>query len=567
MSVIYKILFGFILLAIPVFSLMAQDEKKSSTSIQKAADKVSKQLAEPTPDEETLAEDYVRLAKELTNKKEYAKAEDFWNRALQLYNKLNQKEKAAEVIRELAKIQEAKGETNKAIELFETAGQSSSNPTTKKLNFNDARRLKNLNNPRAQSGYIEKNIQLLEDREKEISHEEIAQAYIQMADVNVQMGQPLTALENYETALKNMSEKAPEALSVQRKIAEVYIQKQQPEKGISALLDVYHLALAANNTLEAVRSLEQLTREYHRQGEDKKAAVLYQEFLHRLEPLIRSDSSLIDIKTFQSIEEKILQLEKEQSLKDALISKKNILNNVLIWSIVLLAVFLFLLTMTLRSIRLRNKKIALQSLRREMNPHFIFNSLNSVNQYIAQNDEIAANKYLASYSRLMRNTMENSSKDFIRLDRELVLLKEYLELEHLRFDDKFLYEIAVDKAIETEILYIPGMLIQPYLENAIWHGLRYKDGQGLLKLSVTSSAKALCITIDDNGIGLRQSQALKTANQKAQQSRGLNNINERVKLLREIYRLSIQTQIDEKSAPENGVQVTLTLPLIHHIKS
>jgi chemotaxis protein histidine kinase CheA len=438
--------------------------------------------------------------------------------------------------------------------------------STQELNRNDAQRLRNVDKPKVQSDYIERNIQLLEKKEEEASGEEIAEVYTQMADVNVQMNQPQTALENYEIALKNVPEKAPEALNIQRKMAEVYLSEQQPEKGINTLLEVYQLAMAGNNTLEAAGSLEQLTREYHKQGNDKKAMVMYREFLYNLEPLIRADSSLIDVKTFQSTEEKIIQLEKEKSLQDALINKKSALNNVLIGSIVLMALFLLLLVKALRSISVRNKKIALQSLRREMNPHFIFNSLNSVNQYIAQNDEVAANKYLASYSRLMRNTMESSGKDFIRLDRELALLKEYLELEHLRFGDKFSYEIAVDKTVETETLYIPGMLIQPYLENAIWHGLRYKDEAGLLTLSVAPAEKMLCITIDDNGIGITKSETLKTANQKAHRSRGLNNIDERVKLLREIYNLSIQTQIEEKAAPESGVRVILTLPLIRNIK-
>ncbi|MCL2097973.1 MAG: histidine kinase [Bacteroidales bacterium] len=562
-DILHKTLLGFILLTISALPLLAQEEKKSAAPIQKAAERVSKQLEEPTQDEESLAADYVRLAKELANKKEYAKAEDYWNRALRLYNKLNQKEKAAEVTRELAKLQEVQGEVDKATKLYETAELSSSNPSTKELNRNDARRLRNANNPEVQSQYIEKNIQLLQEEEA-ISQKEIAQAYTQMADVNVQMNQSQIALENYETALQNMSEKAPEALGIQRKMAEVYLSEQQSEKGINTLIEVYQIALAENNTIEATKSLEILAREYHRQGNNKKATTLYQEFLHNLETMIRADSSLIDVKTFQSTEEKIIQLEKEKSLQEALIGKKNTLNNVLIWSVVLMTAFVFLLVIALRSINLRNKKIALQSLRREMNPHFIFNSLNSVNQYIAQNDEVAANKYLASYSRLMRNTMENSGKDFIRLDRELTLLKEYLELEQLRFADKFSYEITIDKAVESEALYVPGMLLQPYLENAIWHGLRYKDDKGLLKLSATISEKTLCIVIDDNGIGLSKSQALKTANQKAHQSRGMNNINERVKLLCEIYKIAIGIQIDEKPAPESGVRISINLPLLHN---
>jgi tetratricopeptide (TPR) repeat protein len=285
-NIIYKTLIGFILLAMPISSLMAQEEKKSSVPIQKAAFRVSKKLEEPKHDEETLAEDYVRLAKELSIKKEYAKAEEYWDRALRLYNKLNQKEKAAEVTRELAKLQEAKGETSKAGELFETAGQNSLNILTKELNLNDAQRLRNENNPRAQSGYIEKNIQLLEEKDVAAPSEEIAQAYVQMADVNVLMNQPQAALENYEMALQNVSEKAPEAFSIQRKMAEVYLSEQQSEKGINTLVEVYHIALTENNTIEATRSLELLTREYHKQGKDKKAMALP----HEREPSNREQS-------------------------------------------------------------------------------------------------------------------------------------------------------------------------------------------------------------------------------------------------------------------------------------
>src|SRR5690606_29546988 len=124
-------------------------------------------------------------------------------------------------------------------------------------------------------------------------------------------------------------------------------------------------------------------------------------------------------------------------LKDELISKKNLFNYVLLFSVMLLLLLFALIARALYAIRIKNKEIALQSLRREMNPHFIFNSLNSVNQFISQNNELQANKYLSSYSNLMRNMMENSNKDFVTLANEIEQLQKYLELEHMRFRDKF----------------------------------------------------------------------------------------------------------------------------------
>ena len=117
-----------------------------------------------------------------------------------------------------------------------------------------------------------------------------------------------------------------------------------------------------------------------------------------------------------------------------------------------------------------------------MNPHFIFNSLNSVNQFIATNNELEANQYLTKFSKLMRGVMENSKDDFISFQEELDLLKNYLALEKSRFSDKFDYEIFVDENLLNSNLQIPGMLVQPFLENSIWHGLRYLEHKGFLKL-------------------------------------------------------------------------------------
>lgn len=169
--------------------------------------------------------------------------------------------------------------------------------------------------------------------------------------------------------------------------------------------------------------MSSLIKYYKTKGEDKESMALYEQFFDNFEKLIKSDTTLIDAKTFQITEDKIRQLEKEKVLKDELISKKNTFNYFLLGSVGLLLLLFFFIAKALYSIKIKNKEIALQSLRREMNPHFIFNSLNSVNQFIAENKELEANKYLTSYSNLMRNMMENSNKDFISLDKEVEQLK------------------------------------------------------------------------------------------------------------------------------------------------
>jgi hypothetical protein len=342
-----------------------------------------------------------------------------------------------------------------------------------------------------------------------------------------------------------------------RNLSALYFELDSTQAGLKILQDAYALAIAKGNVKEAKESLKALAAYYEKHKEDKEALKIYNEFLAQLEPLIARDSSLIDKSLFLINEGKISELEQQQALKDELINRKNRSNYVLAGSVVLLLALLLLIVKAWFSIRKRNKQIALQSLRREMNPHFIFNSLNSVNQFIANNNEREANKYLTSYSNLMRNIMENSNKDYVTLNDEIDQLKKYLELEKLRFTEKFDYQIEIDPGLNMETVMVPNMLIQPNLENAIWHGLRYKESKGLLKLRFSKAGAKTKVTIDDNGIGLSESKKIKTKNQKLHESLGLKNVQERIRLLNDIYKSDIRFEIKEKTTSEGGVSVQI----------
>lgn len=349
-------------------------------------------------------------------------------------------------------------------------------------------------------------------------------------------------------------------------LSNALLEANKKEEGIKTLKEAYELAIDNGQTIDAKNSLELLVQQYKKDKQPQKALEVYADFMNKLEPLVRADSTLIDEKFFQVQEDKILQLEKERELKDALIVKQNKFNYVLSGVVVLIFIFLLFIAKALYSIKKKNKRIALQSLRREMNPHFIFNSLNSVNQFIAQNNELEANKYLSSYSKLMRNIMENSNKDFISLTTEIEQMKEYLDLEYMRFHDKFEYKIEVDEGIDSDALFIPNMLIQPQLENAIWHGLRYKEGIGLLTLKVVQGNNCLYAIVEDNGIGLTRSKELKTKHQREHNSRGLTNTYERINLLNSLYSTNISIDITEKEGEETGVIVSLRFPIMNKNK-
>ena len=229
--------------------------------------------------------------------------------------------------------------------------------------------------------------------------------------------------------------------------------------------------------------------------------------------------------------------------------------------VILLLIMAYFMYKYIKQQKLANNLLALKSLRSQMNPHFIFNALNSVNSFIASNDERTANKYLSDFSQLMRSVLENSDEDFIPLQKEIELLELYTQLEHFRFKDKFDYNITIDDNVDVHDFQIPPMLLQPYIENAVWHGLRYKEDKGQLLINIVQVGKdEINITIIDDGIGRKKSKALKTENQKKQNSKGMNNIKERVAILNEMYKDKVDVFIEDyRSEGDTGTKVEVTL--------
>ena len=255
----------------------------------------------------------------------------------------------------------------------------------------------------------------------------------------------------------------------------------------------------------------------------------------------------------------INSLVKEDALKESvLVASRWAIGLLLILILIGLFAVVYILKVS-KQRRIANQKLALRTLRSQMNPHFIFNALNSVNSFISENDQRSANKFLTSFSRLMRLVMENSEYDFIPIQKELEILGIYLELEHFRFKDKFDYKIYADESLDDDF-EIPPMLIQPYIENAIWHGLRYKENSGNLSLKLTKRETDLHIAISDNGIGRKKSAELKTNNQKKNRSTALRNIKERIQIVNELHGLKINVSIKDFNKDGTGTLVELIVP-------
>ena len=381
---------------------------------------------------------------------------------------------------------------------------------------------------------------------------------------------PVKNTSNMEGLSKQKEQlKIAEALKAQNKITEAitYYESSLEEATVNNDLEVKK---------DAAKSLYELNKTA---GNTKKALAfndlyittvdaLYLEKENELEETARKAKELVSKQT------RILTLEKDRELtenKIALINTEQELTQEMnqrqrwiIYSLIALSLLLLSLAYFMyrnnKQQKINNHLLALKSLRSQMNPHFIFNALNSVNNYIAQNDERAANKYLTDFSKLMRSVLENSELDFIPLEKEIDLLGLYLKLEHERFKDKFDFTLSIDPSLENAKLQVPPMLLQPIIENAVWHGLRYKKEKGFLNVAFAKAEKGIQVTITDNGIGRQKSKAIKTEHQKKRDSKGLGNIKNRVALLNELHDCEIDIEVtDAGLSPDVGTTVVVTI--------
>lgn len=269
-----------------------------------------------------------------------------------------------------------------------------------------------------------------------------------------------------------------------------------------------------------------------------------------------------DIKTKAFELEKVYETsEKERtiSLLNANIKDKEIkalvFRNYVFYSLVVLA-FLFLFYVFIRRQKRKRLSAKMEELRRQalklqMNPHFFFNSLNSVNSFIVKNEKIEAQKFLTGFSRLMRLTLENSQEDLIPVQKEIEFLERYMELEKQRLKN-FDYKLTIDPQIENHL--IPSFLLQPIIENSIIHGFRNIDYKGMIEVSFSKKNDKLILSVSDNGVGI---QTKSQDNIKNHKSFATKILKDRVK----IYKGEVIENENKKS--KTGLTITIILPSLN----
>ncbi|WP_299184348.1 tetratricopeptide repeat protein [uncultured Aquimarina sp.] len=283
-------------------------------------------------------------------------------------------------------------------------------------------------------------------------------------------------------------------------------------------------------------------------------------------------------KEIKKLESNIIIEKKELVIKELSVEKKNnedkfssdikiivVVFTIIIIVTILLSSFYFLRNKT--ALAENEKKLTeskMEVLRSQMNPHFIFNTIGSIQNYILKSDKYNSYNYLTKFSESIRLIFENSGKSFIHFSKELALIREYINLEKIRFRDKIQYLENIDEIVLNEDPKIAGMIIQPIIENAILHGLSNKKDSGYVKLYVSMSKRYLNCIIEDNGIGRKASMEIKKYKSKKHLSITTINTNQRIEILKKMGYLKSKIEYQDLYYNDNipiGTRVTLVLPI------
>ena len=236
--------------------------------------------------------------------------------------------------------------------------------------------------------------------------------------------------------------------------------------------------------------------------------------------------------------------------------------------ILLLGISHIIVSLYLRNYRQKASQVQdqlrLQALRGQMNPHFIFNSLNSINYFISENDKLSANRYIADFSRLIRSILSNMGKDYITFDEELSSIRDYLEIEHLRFGDSFDFEINTNGLEDGETIEVFPGLVQPFIENAIWHGIRaIENRKAHIRVTFMPGDRyRIRCTVEDNGIGRKASMELRK-NSTNHDSKGISIVSERLQIISKLRSTEYYVDISDlyPGINETGTVVKIDIPV------
>jgi tetratricopeptide (TPR) repeat protein len=416
----------------------------------------------------------------------------------------------------------------------------------------------------------------------------------------------LTSKGEYFLFLKNYSAALPyflEALIYHRQlndlmqvkrvlldIAKTYQALENADSAIAYTRQGLSIAIPANSKPDIRDGYNILSAVYDQLGRIDSANIYFRKYISARDAVLNDQTKGRFVA--YNYEQKIASLDKQKLVQRQQLQKERNNRNILIAALI---VGLVLAMFLIRNVQLKRRKdqlqhlmaeantqlenrrkeqqlaeiqqqkteLEMQALRAQMNPHFIFNSLSSINMFILENNKLQASEYLSKFSKLMRLILQNSQEAFIPLERELDALQLYLELESLRFDKKFEYNVIVDDKVDTTVLRVPPLIIQPYAENAIWHGLMHKKKKGHLEIEVYEQEDVLICKITDDGVGRAGAKHLKRESPTKHKSMGIKITESRIAMT-QVNDSPKSVEIRDLVYPDGsaaGTEVILKIPI------
>ncbi len=388
------------------------------------------------------------------------------------------------------------------------------------------------------------------------------------------LGDTYLKLKDYEKALKNhlfaleYRQRAHNRRGIgssYNNIGNIYYEEGDYEKAIA----YYSKGLEVNITETNYRNYEGLAMVYMKLNDYDRAFFHYQKYA-------RLRDSLFNVERYRQIalmetmfqtkkkEQEVVLLQKENEIKNLQISRSRAV------TLIIAGVFIFTLIITImwirqNKIRAKHEKLDLEQklLRTQMNPHFIFNSLIAIQNYILKNKPASAAEYLAGFAKLMRDILHNSTRELVSLAWEVEFIRQYLLLQQLRFDNRFDFTIEVADDIEAEETGVPPMIAQPFIENSIEHGIALIPGKGHLDIRFMLQNSHFLFVLTDNGIGIEKSGIPRSSGHKSMATdltnKRIDNLN---KHQRKKYKLQI-IDLHEESFDEQGTKIVFQMPLIY----
>ena len=385
------------------------------------------------------------------------------------------------------------------------------------------------------------------------------------ATVYKHLGEIDKALRSALQARKYKREKGYQKIYDNNLLSELYLEKQNSDESFKYALLAVNDNLSDNYPDEKMRAFKNLYKTEKNRGNFKEALIWNEKYKSLSDSIRDKDirTQIVDLEIGYQTEKKEQQIElltTENQLKKQRMRTGFILIAVLIIVILLI---LYILNIRKRQAKLRENDLQLQVLRSQMNPHFIFNVLGSIQNFMLKNDNKKASNFLTQFASLTRATLDNSAAETISLANEIDMLKNYIELERMRSNNKFDFQINFDNDLEIDFINIPPMIIQPFVENSIKHGFKSSDRPGLLKLNITDKTDWIEFVIEDNGNGIQKN----LTKPKAHRSMAMIIFEKRRKLIQQKFNKDFKFELlnlKDTNSKTTGLKITIEIPVINN---